>query len=79
MGAVNVLFNAKVFIDFIHIEGDPVLHIIDDAAYFSAAQVVESPKTESVGKALFTLWVADNTGLPKNGFLMIAHNSDMNS
>ena len=42
MGAERVRFNAKVFIESMHIEGYPVLHVADDATYFSAAQFVES-------------------------------------
>ena len=48
MGADNTRFNAKVYINFVYIEETPVLHTVDDATHFSAAQFVKPQRTESV-------------------------------
>ena len=48
MGAENTRFNANLYIDFRYIEGDPVLHIVDDATHFSADQFIEPLTSESV-------------------------------
>ena len=43
-----------------------VLHIVDDAIHFSAAQFVELLMTESVWETVLTLWTTVNIGSPKN-------------
>ena len=48
MGAENNRFNANVYIDFMYIEGAPVLRIVNDATHFSAAQFVQPPTAELV-------------------------------
>ena len=64
MGAKNTRFNAKVYIDFMYIEGPPVLLMVDDATHFSAAQFFETLITESVWETILTLWTTVYTGLP---------------
>ena len=64
MDAENIRFYAKVYSDLTYIEGGPVLHMVDDAAHFSAAQFVESLTTESVWETILTLWATVCTGLP---------------
>ena len=64
MGAENTGFNAKVYNDFMYIEGSPALHLIDDTTYFSAAQLLEPLTTESVWETILTLWATAHTGLP---------------
>ena len=56
MRAENTRFNAKVYSYFVYIEGEPVLHIVDDATHFSAVQFVELLTTESVWETILTLW-----------------------
>ena len=56
MGAENTRFDAKLYIDFMDIEGAPVLHKVDDATPFSAAQFVEPLTTESVWETILSLW-----------------------
>ena len=41
LGAENTRLNAKVNIDFMYIEGAPVLHMKGNATHFSAAQFVD--------------------------------------
>ena len=47
-----------------YIEGADVIHMVDDAAYFSAAQFVGHLKTVSVWETILTLWATVHTGLP---------------
>ena len=54
MEAENTRLKAKVCFDFMFIECAPVLHMVDDATYFSAAQFVELPKTESFKETIIT-------------------------
>ena len=56
MGAENIRLNAEVYIDFMHIEGASVLHMVDEAAHFNATQFVEPITTESVRKTILTSW-----------------------
>ena len=63
MGAENTRFNAKAYIDFKYIEGVPILHMVDDATHFSAAQFVDSWKQNLFGNKILTLWAAVYTGL----------------
>ena len=46
------------------IESEPVLHIVDEAIYFSVPQFVESFTTEPVCKPTLTLLASAYTGLP---------------
>ena len=55
MGAENTRFNAKVYIEFMYIEGATVFHIVYDATHFSAAQFVEALAIESVPETIPTL------------------------
>ena len=58
-------FNAKIYIDYMYIEGASVLHMADDAAHFSANKVFETPTTESVLEIILTIRVNVYTELQK--------------
>ena len=48
-GQEHTRFNSKVYMDLMHIEGDYVLHIVDEAICFSAAKFVgKSVTTEKL-------------------------------
>ena len=47
-----------------YIEKAPVLHMVDDATHFSAAQFVEQLTTESALETIPILWVTVYTGQP---------------
>ena len=64
VGAENTQFNAKVYIDFMYIEGAPVLHMVYDAIHFAADQFVEPLTTDSVWESILTLWATIYTGWP---------------
>ena len=55
MGAENTRYNAKVNINFMPIEGDSVLYIVDDATHFSEAHFAEPPTSESFWETMLTL------------------------
>ena len=45
------------------IEGAPVLHVVDDAKQFNAAQFSQPPITNSLWETTLTLWATVNCGL----------------
>ena len=45
-------------------EGTPVLHMVDDATHFGAAQFVGPLTTAPVWETILMLWAAVYTGLP---------------
>ena len=47
-GAEHVQFNERVLMDIMYINGDPILHIVDDRTHFSAAQFLPAVSTDSV-------------------------------
>ena len=63
MVAENTRFNAKAYIDFMYIEGAPVLHMVDDTTHFKAAKFVEPATTESRWETIIRLWATIYTGL----------------
>ena len=63
-GAEKTRLNAKMYIEFMYVEGAHVLQMIDDANHSSAAQFVEPLTLESVWDIKLILWAAVNTGLP---------------
>ena len=64
MGAENTRFNAKLYVDFLYIEGASVLHMIDYATHFRAAKFVDSFTTESFRETVPTLSATFYTRLP---------------
>ena len=60
-----------------YIEGAPVLHMIDDATHFSAAQYIEPLTTESFREIILTLWETVYTELPNKLVLMMLQNSEI--
>ena len=63
MVAENTCFNFKTYINFMCIEGAPVLHTVYDAMHFSAAQFFDTLITDSVPKMMLMLWVLVYFGL----------------
>ena len=64
MEAENTRFNAILYIDFMYIEGAPVLHMVEDTTHISAAQFFELLTAVSVWETILTLWAAVYTGFP---------------
>ena len=52
-----------------YINGNPILHIVDEGNHFSAAQFLPAVSTDSVWQALLKCWGAIYTGLPNRALL----------
>ena len=63
MGASITLLGAKVYIDFMYIEGFPILLMIDDVTRFSTAQFTEPLTTDSIWNTILTIWATVYAGL----------------
>ena len=46
MGHENVRFNSRVYIDIIHLDGLPVLHIVEESTRFSSARFLTKMTTD---------------------------------
>ena len=65
LGQEHTRFNSKVYTDLMHIEGDYVLHPVDEATRFSAANFVcKRVTTEKVWEAIIQCWSSVYTGMP---------------
>ena len=47
-----------------HVEGAPILHVVDDETLFSAVKFVVSLTKDSLWGMILTLWVAVYIGVP---------------
>lgn len=63
-GAGNVRFNERIIIDIMYLDEDPVLHIVDEGAYFSAANFLPNISTKTLWKTILDSWVTIYTGMP---------------
>ena len=54
---------SKYTLYFMYIEGASVLHMVEDATHFSAAQFADPLTTEYVWQTIFTFWVIVYIGL----------------
>lgn len=57
-------FNEKVLLDIMYLDGDTVLHIIDEGTKFSAAQFLPSISTDEIWETLVKRRAPLYTGLP---------------
>ena len=64
LGAEGLRFNERVMMDIMVIDGNPVLHIVDEATRFSAASYLPNSSTETVWKTILKCWATIYTGLP---------------
>lgn len=64
LGAEEVRFNERILIDIMVLEGDPVLHIVDDATKFSAARFLPDVSTDTIWRMIVECWASIYTGLP---------------
>ena len=64
LGQEHTRFNSKVYMDLMHIEGDYVLHLVDEATRFSAAKFLgKRVTTEKVWEAFIQCWSSVYTGM----------------
>ena len=64
LGAENTRFNSKVYMDFVYIDGQPVLYKVDEATRFPEDPFVSPMTTESVWETILKLWATVYTGIP---------------
>ena len=69
MQAENIHFNAKIYSDFMYIEGYTVLDMVDDSTHFHAVPFVDPLITESIWETKLALWRTVYTGQPNTLFL----------
>lgn len=63
-GAANMRFNERIIVDVMYIDGDPVLHIIDEGTRFSAARFVPNLQAGTLWKTILESWATIYTGIP---------------
>ncbi len=61
-----VVFNSKVIVYIIFIQGKRVLHVVDRATHFQAARFLHDESTESVWKTVMQMWMLIYLGAPDN-------------
>lgn len=64
IGAEDVRFNERIFFDIMVLDGDPVLHIVDDGTKFSAARFLPDVSTDTIWKTIVECWSSIYTDLP---------------
>lgn len=63
-GAENVRFNERIIVDIMYIDGDPILHIIDEGTHFNAARFLPDVGTDTIWKTILLSWTSIYTGMP---------------
>lgn len=63
-GSGNVRFNERIIIDIMYIDGDPILHIVDEGTHFSAARFLPNARTDTIWSTILSSWSAIYTGMP---------------
>ena len=67
-------FNHTIYVDIFHLNGKPVLHVIDEATAFSAARFIRDLSTKTVWEALRFCWIDTYLGPPD----LIVHDAGTN-
>ena len=60
----EIEFKCEIVIDIMYIGGKPVLHVVDTATSFQAAQSLKGISTKSVWKSLCMCWINVYLGPP---------------
>ena len=63
-GAENVRFNERILLDIMYINGNAILHIVDDGTHYSAARFLPDVSTKTIWKTILECWATIYTGLP---------------
>jgi hypothetical protein len=67
-------FNAELIVDVLYIDGNPVLHVVDNATSFQAAKFLRNMEAKTVWEALQLCWLNTYTGPPD----IIVHDAGTN-
>lgn len=70
----DVDFNHTVYADIFYIDGQPILHVVDEATRFQAARWLSRVTSESIWQALRRCWIDVYLGPPD----VIAHDAGKN-
>jgi len=60
----DIQFNYCIIVDIVHLEGKPVLHVIDEATAFQAAKFIPDFAASTVWEALEMCWINTYLGPP---------------
>ena len=63
-GSETARFNERIMIDVMYLDGEPVLHMIDEGTHFSAAQFLPNISTQTIWTTIIQSWATIYTGLP---------------
>ena len=63
-GTEHIKFNERVIMDIMYIDGEPILHIVDDVTRFNAAYFLPDVSTETIWTYLVRGWFSIYTGKP---------------
>lgn len=73
----DAVFNQRIAMDLMYLDGSPVLHVIDTGTNFSAAQFLSNSDTRTIWDTFITIWVNTYTGYPSH--IHIDQGSSFNS
>lgn len=68
-GADEVIFNELLFLDVMYIDDTPVLHVIYEATWFSAAKFLHGMSKKHIRNASVECWPLVYTGIPNRIFV----------
>ena len=63
LGTEDVQFNERILLNIMYIDGDPVLHIVDNGTKFNAALFLDEVSTAEVWNAIVCCWAMVYTGV----------------
>lgn len=62
----DIMFNSKIVVYTLSIEGIPVLHVIDRATHFQAEKFLADISIENIWRTLMQNWILLYLGVPEN-------------
>lgn len=65
-GAKHVRFIESILLDFMYIDGKPVIHIFNEGKRFKAARLLPNVSTETIWRTLLEMWVMIHSGIPNS-------------
>lgn len=63
-GTPEARFNERIMVDLMTIDGQKILHVVDEGTRFSVAQLLEDESNETIWNTLIKCWLTIYTGLP---------------
>lgn len=72
-GSGNVRFNERIIIDIMNLEGDSVLHIVNEGTLFSVAKFLTDTSTRTILQTIPNAWATVYSGKPN--CILVDHGS----